>query len=157
MLMIIVTDFATGTVTNVQPLDTYTAILDEFDAWCTDVARNSAKHVRVTLWDTGTNMTHGSREVNKPPMVVPTTEEIRTWIKKNCRVELDSEKKIPAIKKAREAFWTEGGFKLGLKDAKDHVEAVIAEEKKEKLMSVPAKRTPTCGYIECDNESCQPW
>ncbi len=135
MLMIIVTDVATGLVTNVQPLDTYTAILNEFEAWCTDTARNSAKHMRVTLWDTSLNMTHGSREINVPPMIVPSTEEIRTWIRNNCQDELNANQKILAIKKVRTNFYATNptGFRLGLKDAKDHVEAVVLESLKEKL------------------------
>lgn len=140
------TDVNTGLVTNVQPLDTYTAILNEFDAWCTDVTRNTAKHMRVTLWDTETNMSHGSREVNVPVVKVPTTEEIHKYIREQCAKELEIGK-VTTIKKVREHFCKDG-FMIGLKDTKDHVETVIAEDKAAK------KNLPPCGSLLCDNMDC---
>jgi ribosomal protein L7/L12 len=116
MLLIMVTVHASGAVSYVKELNAYT------------------------------NLSHGSREVNKPEPVkveAPTNEEIRTWISTNCEDELNANKKIQAIKKTRDAFYSEDptGFRLGLRDAKDHVEAVIAEYEEKKRSS---------SYCDCD-------
>lgn len=149
MLAIIVTDVATGSVISVQPLEKYDPIIREFDSWCAKYARNSNFHTLVTLWDTETNMSHGSREVNVPTVVAPTTEEIRKFIRDECRVELDENRKIAAIKKTRERFCKNGSM-LGLKEAKEHVEAVLLEEKAARLMSLPK-----CGKASCKLDSCK--
>ncbi len=156
MLMFIVTIVATGKVTNVQPLDTYMPILDEFEAWCKNLTRSGYPHTRVTLWDTDTNMSHGSREVNVPESVkvpAPTTDEIRAWIKTNCRENLDALKKIQVIKDTRNQFFSQdpSGFRLSLKEAKEHVEAVMLEEKKARLQSKAAPcGSGYCTYTYCD-------
>lgn len=151
--MIIVTLIGTGITTNVYPVGKFMPIVDEFDRTCANYTNKGYDHMRITLWDTETNMTHGSREVNAPEVKIPTTEEIRTWIKTNCRVELDNEKKILAIKKTRNQFYAQNpsGFRLGLKEAKDHVEAVMLEEKTARLQSKAAPcGSSYCTYTYCD-------
>lgn len=146
MLLIIVTLVGSGKIINTYTLDKYSPILDEFERVCGAHTYKGYEHSRVTLWDTETNMTHGSREVNMPERREATTEEIRTWIRDNCVEELNADKKIAAIKKAREAFQPSKGFTLlGLKDAKEHVEAVISERKK-----LPPCGSEYCTDMECD-------
>jgi ribosomal protein L7/L12 len=146
MLLIMVTVHASGAVSYVKELNAYTPIIDEFERVCKAYTGSGYVRARVTLWDTDTNLSHGSREVNKPEPVkveAPTNEEIRTWISTNCEDELNANKKIQAIKKTRDAFYSEDptGFRLGLRDAKDHVEAVIAEYEEKKRSS---------SYCDCD-------
>lgn len=152
MLTIIVTDVATGRVTNVQPLDTYTPILDEFEGFCKNLTRSGYPHTRVTLWDTDTNLSQGSREVNGPrtDLKTATTDEIHTWVRDNCREEFSASQKIVAIKKTRAAFSIESGFmQLSLRDAKDAVEFVFAEFKAEQ------KKLPPCGSEYCTDMDCE--
>lgn len=147
MLMIIVTIVGTGTVTNTYTLDKYSPIIDEFNRVCEAHTYKGYEHARVTLWDTDTNMTHGSREVNKPEKVIPTTEEIRKWIRSNCAEEMKADKKIAAIKSTRTQFGPDRGFvQLGLKEAKEHVEAVMSESK---------PKLPPCGSPLCNNMDCE--
>ena len=152
MLMIMVTIVSTGVVSYASQLDKYSPIIDEFERVCTNYTCKGYQRARVTVWDTETGMSHGSRELNVPPLVVPTTEEIRTWIKNNCREELDNEKKIQAIKNTRAQFYAQNpsGFRLGLKEAKDHVEAVMLEEKTARLQS----KTAPCGSSYCTYTYC---
>ena len=131
MLLIIVTIAGTGRVINTYTLDKYSPILDEFERVCKSHTYKGYEHSVVTLWDTDTNLSHGSREVNVPELAkvpTPTNEAIHIWIRANCGDELNAGKKIQAIKKAREAFWSEDprGFRLGLKDAKERVEEVMS-------------------------------
>lgn len=152
MLTIIVTDCTTGKVTNVQPLDKYMPILEEFEGWCTSLTRLGGTHGRVTLWDTETNMSQGSREINVPRTDIrtATTDEIRTWVRDECGEEYRDNKKIVAIKKTRTAFGVERGFvQLGLRDAKEHVEAVFAELDQEK------KKLAPCGSPNCTDMNCE--
>lgn len=130
MLLIIVTVVATGKTLNTYTLDKYSPILDEFERVCKAHTYKGYEHTRVTLWDTETNINHGSREVNVPVLATvkaPTNEDIHTWIRANCVDELNAGKKIQAIKKTRNGFFSQNptGFRLGLKDAKERVEEVM--------------------------------
>ncbi len=133
MLLIIVTIAGTGKVVNTYTLDKYSPIIDEFERVCKAHTYKGYEHTRVTLWETETSLPHGSREVNVPEPVkveAPTNEAIHIWIRTNCEDELNASKKIQAIKKTREAFWSEDptGFRLGLKDAKARVEEVLTRD-----------------------------
>jgi len=125
MLMIIVTDVVTSTVVAVQPLGAFDPIIQEFEAWCKNYTHGTENpHVYVTLWDTDTNMTHGSREVNRPRLLAksePTEKAVHKFIREHCAEELKANKKIDAIKKTRERF------EINLRAARDHVEKVIEE------------------------------
>lgn len=150
MLLIIVTIAGTGRVINTYTLDKYSPILDEFERVCKSHTYKGYEHSVVTLWDTDTNLSHGSREVNKPEPVkveAPTNEEIHTWIRANCEDELNAGKKIQAIKAARTAFWSEDptGFRLGLKDAKERVEEVMSTWQRTDIAY-----TSYCGEPDCD-------
>lgn len=132
MLLIIVTIAGTGRVINTYTLDKYSPILDEFERVCKAHTYKGYEHSVVTLWDTDTNLSHGSREVNKPVPPVkpePTVTAIHAFIRSDCAELLARNEKIKAIKRTREEF------AIGLKEAKEHVEKVIAEDLSAKLQS----------------------
>lgn len=152
MLLIMVTVVGSGVVEYAGELDVYSPIIDEFERVCGNYTGEGKKRARVTLWDTERGLSHGARDLNAPKMVVPTTEEVHKWIRDNCDALLQADKKIQTIKETRTKFYSEdpAGYRMGLKEAKEHVEAVMAEDKAARLQSL----TAPCGSSYCTNYYC---